>query len=121
MTTVVHSVSLSSSLVKMDERKRPASFDNDEVGPPLKRQATATVNGGAKSHQDADMPGKDELEVCYCRMLQTLLIRIESNSNGFDVILLTISGISLEIPKRCNLTANERIQTRKKYTRVSIQ
>ena len=63
MTAVVHSVSLSSSLVTMDERKRPAAYDNDDAGPPPKRQATATVNGGVKNHQDADMPGKDELEV----------------------------------------------------------
>ena len=70
MTTIVHSVSLSSSLVKMDERKRPATYDNEDVGPPLKRQATATVNGSSKSHQDADMPGKDELEVSISSVLR---------------------------------------------------
>lgn len=56
-------VSLSSSnLVKMDERKRPASHDHDSYEPPLKRQATA-VNGAPKGHVDADMPWKDDLEV----------------------------------------------------------
>ncbi|KAM0804612.1 hypothetical protein BDR22DRAFT_538330 [Usnea florida] len=55
-------VSLSSSdLVKMDERKRPASHDHDSSEPPLKRQAT-TVNGTSKGHVDADMPWKDDLE-----------------------------------------------------------
>lgn len=56
-------VSLSSSdLVKMDERKRPASHDHDSSEPPLKRQATS-VNGTSKGHVDADMPWKDDLEV----------------------------------------------------------
>ena len=56
-------VSLSSSdLVKMDERKRPASHDHDPSEPPLKRQATS-INGTSKGHVDADMPWKDDLEV----------------------------------------------------------
>ncbi|MCJ1383571.1 E3 ubiquitin-protein ligase bre1 [Xylographa soralifera] len=64
MTLVeVRSVPLSSSgLVKMEERKRPASYENDDVAPPHKKQVTTTINGGSKSHQDADMPGKDDLE-----------------------------------------------------------
>ena len=64
MTLVeVRPISLSSSgLVKMEERKRPASYDHDDSAPPYKRQAT-TVNGAPKGHNDADMPGKDELEV----------------------------------------------------------
>ncbi|MCJ1256646.1 E3 ubiquitin-protein ligase bre1 [Lignoscripta atroalba] len=45
----------------MEERKRPASYDHDDSAPPYKRQAT-TVNGAPKGHNDADMPGKDELE-----------------------------------------------------------
>ena len=49
--------------VKMEERKRPASHDHDNSEPPLKRQAT-TVNGTSKGHADADMPWKDDLEVC---------------------------------------------------------
>ena len=52
----------SSGTVKMEERKRPASHDHEDGGPPHKRQVTA-VNGGAKGHPEADMPGKDELEV----------------------------------------------------------
>ena len=65
MTLVeARSVSLSSAglgLVKMEERKRPASYDHDDSAPPLKRQVTS-VNGGGKGHPD-DMPWKDELEV----------------------------------------------------------
>ena len=53
---------LSPGLVKMEERKRPASHEHDESAPPLKKQATS-VNGTSKSHPDADMPWKDELEV----------------------------------------------------------
>ncbi|KAI4260243.1 MAG: hypothetical protein LQ352_000365 [Teloschistes flavicans] len=45
----------------MEDRKRPASNDHDNVGPPLKRQAT-TVNGAGRSHPDADMPWQDDLE-----------------------------------------------------------
>ncbi len=63
-------VSLSSSdLVKMDERKRPASHDHDSSEPPLKRQATS-MNGTSKAHVDADMPWRDDLEVrqpCHSR------------------------------------------------------
>jgi len=71
MTLVqVHQVPLSSSgLVKMEERKRPASYDNEDSAPPLKRQATATVNGASKNHDDTDMPnwGREELEVSLAR------------------------------------------------------
>ena len=49
-------------LVKMEDRKRPASYDQNDVAPPLKKQAT-TVNGSGKPHPDADMPWKDDLEV----------------------------------------------------------
>lgn len=68
-------VSLSSSdLVKMDERKRPASHDHDSSEPPLKRQAT-TVNGTSKGHVDADMPWKDDLEVSQpCHSQNTSLL-----------------------------------------------
>ena len=65
-------VSLSSSnLVKMDERKRPASHDHDSSEPPLKRQATS-VNGTSKGHVDADMPWKEDLEVSQPRFLDSL-------------------------------------------------
>jgi len=49
-------------LVKMEDRKRPASYDNSDSAPPLKKKATS-INGGSKSHPDADMPWKDDLEV----------------------------------------------------------
>ena len=63
-----HAISLSSSsLIKMEERKRPATYDHEEPAPPHKRQVT-TVNGGSKNHQDADLPGKDELEVSLAIM-----------------------------------------------------
>ena len=52
----------SSGLVKMEERKRPLPPEPEEYAPPHKRQATS-VNGGSKGHADADVPGKDELEV----------------------------------------------------------
>jgi len=57
-------VSLSSSdFVKMEERKRPASHDHhDDSAPPSKKQATS-INGGTKTHVDADMPWQDDLEV----------------------------------------------------------
>jgi E3 ubiquitin-protein ligase BRE1 len=55
-------VSSESGLVKMEDRKRPAA-DNNDSAPPLKKQAT-TVNGATKPHPDADMPWKDDLEVC---------------------------------------------------------
>lgn len=55
-------VSSESGLVKMEDRKRPAAYDNNDSAPPLKKQAT-TVNGGIKPHPDADMPWKDDLEV----------------------------------------------------------
>ena len=65
MTLVeVRSVPLSSSgLVKMEERKRPASYDNDDSAPPHKKQVTATINGASRGHQDADMPGREDLDV----------------------------------------------------------
>ncbi|PSN71178.1 BRE1-domain-containing protein [Corynespora cassiicola Philippines] len=42
----------------MEDRKRPSGADDN--GPPAKRQAV-TVNG-AKSHPDADLPWKDDIE-----------------------------------------------------------
>ena len=52
----------SPNLVKMEERKRPATHDHEDSAPPHKKQATS-VNGGSKPHVDADMPWKDDLEV----------------------------------------------------------
>lgn len=50
-----------SDLIKMDDRKRAATYDNNDSAPPLKKQATS-VNGGSKPHPDADMPWKDDLD-----------------------------------------------------------
>ncbi|KAI9036062.1 E3 ubiquitin-protein ligase BRE1 [Aspergillus affinis] len=50
-----------SGFVKMEDRKRAATYENNESAPPLKKQATS-VNGGGKPHPDADMPWKDDLE-----------------------------------------------------------
>lgn len=54
---------LSPGLVKMEERKRPASYEHEDSAPPLKKQATSVNGGGGKNHPDAEMPWKDELEV----------------------------------------------------------
>lgn len=51
-----------SGFVKMEDRKRAATHENNDSAPPLKKQATS-VNGGGKPHPDADMPWKDDLEV----------------------------------------------------------
>ncbi len=95
---------LSPGVVKMEERKRPAPHGHEELAPPLKKQATA-VNGGGKSHPDAEMPWKDELEVSFVvphhrfDLLVPLSIRghvLRSNRNRFPVAL----------PKRCNMAAD---------------
>lgn len=51
-------------LVKMEDRKRPAFSDQDDTAPPSKRQAISSATNGAKLHADADVPFKDEIEVC---------------------------------------------------------
>lgn len=60
-----------SGLVKMDEKKRPAAHNHDEHAHPRKKQVTS-VNGGNKSDPDADMPWKDDLEVCISLGTTTL-------------------------------------------------
>lgn len=52
------------TIIKMEDRKRPAGQSVDDLAPPTKRQA---VNGGSKVSVDADMPWKDELEVSGTR------------------------------------------------------
>lgn len=59
----------SPTLIKMEERKRPAG--DDESAPPLKRQATS-VNGASKPHIDADMLYQDDLEVRLARTLSLI-------------------------------------------------
>lgn len=54
----------SPTLVKMEERKRPAG--DDDSAPPFKRQNTS-VNGVSKAHPDTDMPYQDDLEVSLVR------------------------------------------------------
>lgn len=55
-------IAQSGLVVKMEDRKRPPSYDAGDPTPPLKKQATS-MNGGGKAHPDADMPWKDDLEV----------------------------------------------------------
>ncbi|KAF9695129.1 hypothetical protein EKO04_007200 [Ascochyta lentis] len=86
--------------VKMEDRKRPSA--HDDAAPPAKRQAV-TVNG-ARSHPDADMPWKDDIEAYqkdailrqmreYKREKATLeaqLNEVESRSKYHDDELRTI-------------------------------
>lgn len=60
-------VAQSGLVVKMEDRKRPASHDPNERTPPLKKQATSALNGSGKPHPDTDMPWKDDLEVSEIR------------------------------------------------------
>ena len=106
-------VSLSSSDLKMDERKRPASYDQDDTAPPLKKQAT-TVNGGSTRHVDADMPWKDDLEVGLPLRHETTLIDIYDTgpfpSSLPYVCFKALTGLSpTAIPKRGHLAADARI------------
>ena len=50
-----------SSLIKMEDRKRPSSYENESSMPPLKKHASA-VNGSSKS-QENEMPWDKDLEV----------------------------------------------------------
>ena len=87
-------VLLSASIVKMEDKKRPAMHEHESTGPPLKRQATS-VNGGSKPHPDADMPWKDDIEVRRLNSFDWL----EGN------VALTQKDNSA-IPERCHLTPN---------------
>jgi hypothetical protein len=64
-----------SLILKMEERKRPSPYDHDS-GPPPKKLATS-ANGAVKSHPDADMPWKDDIEVSLttvaCRSLSLII------------------------------------------------
>ncbi|KAF1948710.1 BRE1-domain-containing protein [Byssothecium circinans] len=86
--------------VKMEDRKRPGA--HDDSAPPAKRQAV-TVNG-TRSHPDADLPWKDDIEAFqkdailrqmreYKREKATIesqLTEIESRSQYHDDHLRTI-------------------------------
>jgi E3 ubiquitin-protein ligase BRE1 len=50
--------------LKMEDRKRSAAQNVDDLAPPTKRQA---VNGASKTSADSDMPWKDDLEVSVTR------------------------------------------------------
>ena len=119
-------VSLSSSdPIKMEERKRPASHDHDGSEPPLKRHATS-VNGAPKSHIDADMPWKDDLEVSkpyHLRCPFSLPKRSQSPSRcyyDFEPSLLK-SCHYLAFFERGYITANARIQKGTEQLRKSTE
>ena len=59
--TYTPSLHSQSSLIKMEDRKRPLSDQHDSAHP-SKKQATS-ANGAGKGHRDDDMPWKDDLEV----------------------------------------------------------
>ncbi|THC89042.1 hypothetical protein EYZ11_011513 [Aspergillus tanneri] len=61
-TEASHVAPSESGFVKMEDRKRAATYDANESAPPLKKQATSLNGGGGKPHPDADMPWKDDLE-----------------------------------------------------------
>ena len=119
-------VSLSSSdPIKMEERKRPASHDHDGSEPPLKRHATS-VNGAPKSHIDADMPWKDDLEVSkpyHLRYPFSLPKRSQSPLRSyylFELSLLTLCHY-LALFERGYITANARIQKGTEQLRKSTE
>ena len=110
----------SSGLVKMEERKRPAAYDNEDSGPPLKRQVTSTVNGVSKSHQDADMPWRDDLEVKPGHLSSAK--SFSGNAPGAVLLIPTqvlISIFCLEISERSDPPSDAGIQTRKEYPGIS--
>ncbi|KAF2798572.1 BRE1-domain-containing protein [Melanomma pulvis-pyrius CBS 109.77] len=93
-------VTPSLDIVKMEERKRPGG--PDDAAPPAKRQAVS-VNG-ARSHPDADLPWKDDIEAFqkdaifrqmkeYKRekvMIESQLLDAEKRSKYHDDHLRTI-------------------------------
>lgn len=115
-------VSFSSDFIKMEEKKRPVSHDHEDSGPPLKKQAMS-VNGGSKSHVDADMPWQDDLEV-------SLSVPIPIDRMTIHPLLLaahrfwpsTADNLSLRIalPKRSYMATNAGIQERTHSSRKSL-
>jgi E3 ubiquitin-protein ligase BRE1 len=49
--------------VKMEDRKRSIAPDQEDLGPPAKRQAVTSGPNGARAHTDADLPWNDEIQV----------------------------------------------------------
>lgn len=106
-------LSLSSSgLVKMDERKRPASHDHEDSAPPFKKQAT-TVNGTGKAHIDAEMPWKDDLDVSLTRVKRSwrseYLQRLSELKYRRLISKPLTSFATPGLPKRSHLEADARI------------
>jgi hypothetical protein len=97
-----------SDLVKMDDRKRPASYDHNDSAPPLKKQATS-VNGGSKPHPDADMPWKDDLEVS--RPVSPRHSRLRRSDYWALVVSLLTGFFFAAVPKRCDMAPNAGVQT----------
>lgn len=90
---------LSPGLVKMEERKRPASYEHEDSAPPLKKQATS-VNGSSKAHPDSDMPWKDELEVSLAFNLPPTFATFSTPTTGLP--LWTTSLVLTHLCPRCS-------------------
>jgi E3 ubiquitin-protein ligase BRE1 len=80
-------VAQSGLVIKMEDRKRPASYDSGDPTPPLKKQATTSVNGGGRASADSDMPWKDDLDVsipliCFAPRVLCVLRAFYSQSSA---------------------------------------
>ncbi|KAL6713059.1 E3 ubiquitin-protein ligase bre1 [Lecanora helva] len=78
----------------MEERKRRASHDHEGPEPPLKRQAT-TVNGASKTHVDADMPWKDDLEKFQKEAIVRQMQEYKRERNNLEAQLNTVTKSAL--------------------------
>ena len=105
-------------VVKMEDRKRPASYDPNESTPPLKKQATS-LNGGGKPHPDTDMPWRDDLEVSSPMQILVLNINMTKpvvsqcalcDRARWDMMILTILAATA-LSERCHLASNAGVQT----------
>ncbi|CAI6333269.1 unnamed protein product [Periconia digitata] len=107
--------------VKMEDRKRPAG--HEDAAPPAKRQAV-TVNG-ARSHPDADLPWKEEIEAFqkdailrqmreYKREKATIeaqLTEIETRSQYHDDHLRTIDAWFDQLVDEIKVLSEEKLPT----------
>ena len=98
-----------SSLVKMEERKRPIPYDQHDSAPPLKRQATAP-NGASKPHPDTDMPWKDDLEVSPIPPLAYILPRARRSPRSEPSLTSPATSVSKKMPftAKCRNTRGKR-------------
>ncbi|KAH3952904.1 E3 ubiquitin protein ligase [Parastagonospora nodorum] len=106
--------------VKMEDRKRPSA---DDSAPPAKRQAV-TVNG-ARSHPDADLPWKDDIEAFqkdailrqmreYKREKTTVeaqLNELERSSKYHDDHLRTMDAWFDQLVDEIKLLSGEKLET----------